>query len=231
MADIKYNPLLDVTYDEISTFGTPYVLLYRLAEKGNFWGLISANGQVLTEPIFGSLNIWSLNEHTIGYTYPNGDNAAAIIINHKDGRCELKEVSRSRNRSLDRVYGKCLVFWDKKQEAMIITDKNGKVTNEKGYLNIIYHKNLKVILGVHYIHIENKDARRMPVRMYDILDEYGNIKEVDIVCSNEQLERYGITESILYRRGAKQIEIKKDSLGVMRTFVDSFPIITHQIYT
>ena len=134
-----------------------------------------------------------------------------------------KEILESDRLVVDRIYNQSIVYWDRISNGYVVSNKQGKITNESRYLNIIWHKNAKELLGVHFIYISKESGMRL-MRLYDVLDETGNIKTKNVKVSSESLAKYNITESTLYRRNAYMIEIKNDRAGRSRTYVDTIPL-------
>ena len=184
--ETAYNPVIDVVYEKVIDFDHPDILVCKRELDSNDYYIVTRNGVEVFGPTRCLDTLVAKSNNYLSYKDDYMNSHLLRLTHHNDGSMAINEFMESDILSLDRVYNKSLIFWDSKAECVRVANKNGKILNDTGYLNIIWHKKAKELLGVHFISFSNNGMNIM--RLFDVMDETGVIKESNIKVSKRSLE-------------------------------------------
>lgn len=206
MSGVKYNPILDITYEYVRDLDNG-VLIYKVNNSDSSVGLMTYTGDELTQQniIESTIKINQRFRGVISYRTNFGNMVICEIHNTKEG-IKIDEVYNTPFGELDLVFPKAfsVYFPDK---GIHIYSRNGRKKNDTGYLRIVEHKTAGVLIGVRFLTV-GSDSKI--IREVDILKSNGSKIAEHIKAkewNSEYREKFGVSLETLYSRGTETIEI------------------------
>lgn len=212
MAISKYNPIFEITHEEIIATANKNIIAYRDNLSNNLFGLISSNGNIIIPEVIEleTIQFWGKQKNVISFLEINGGKAINSVyrIQTVQGKVKLKPIYKSELDTVHRVFKNCIAIYsnNKWESGLRLIDLDGKTLNDTFYLNIIEVVGQDELIGVNYLYVEK--SNQISSKSVDILDSYGRIKESKVKWGKDKEEKYLVSIARLYSRSIKSLEYK-----------------------